>query len=322
MNGGERSKAPVFIVGSPRSGTTLLYHMLLSAGDFVIYRTESQVFNLLEPRFGDLSNQGNFRRMFQAWKNSRLFRETNLDERDLATPVSNCRNGGEFLRVVMEVMARRQGKTRFADCTPEHALYLRRIKETLPDAVVIHVIRDGRDVALSLARQAWVKPFAWDRGREVEIAALYWEWVVGKTKRAASALGESFLEVRFEHLVQRPQETLDAVGEFIGQPLDYDSIRQVGVGSVSQPNTSFSDAQNFDPVARWKSTMSPRVLANVQALVGPTLQSFNYELADGLQDATGLPRPDFYRFYWDAKLFLKQKTSVGRMFASTDLSWV
>ena len=49
---GARSKAPVFVLGCPRSGTTLLYHMLLSAGNFAVYRAESQVFNLLEPRFG------------------------------------------------------------------------------------------------------------------------------------------------------------------------------------------------------------------------------------------------------------------------------
>ena len=41
----DRSLAPVFVVGSPRSGTTLLYHMLLSAGRFAIYRAETHVFN-------------------------------------------------------------------------------------------------------------------------------------------------------------------------------------------------------------------------------------------------------------------------------------
>src|SRR6516165_2903756 len=46
-----RSKAPVFVLGSVRSGTTLLYHMLLSSGGFAVYRTESHAINLLEPRF-------------------------------------------------------------------------------------------------------------------------------------------------------------------------------------------------------------------------------------------------------------------------------
>ena len=54
-----RKKAPVFVLGCVRSGTTLLYHMLLSAGGFAVYRAESNVFNLLEPRFGDLSVRRN-----------------------------------------------------------------------------------------------------------------------------------------------------------------------------------------------------------------------------------------------------------------------
>ncbi len=53
-----RSTAPVFVVGCPRSGTTYLYHVLLSAGNFAVYRAESEVFHLLEPAFGDLSVAG------------------------------------------------------------------------------------------------------------------------------------------------------------------------------------------------------------------------------------------------------------------------
>ena len=76
---GARSKAPVFVLGCPRSGTTLLYHMLLSAGNFVVYRAESQVFNLLEPRFGDLSIARNKRKLLQTWEDSALFTKTGLE---------------------------------------------------------------------------------------------------------------------------------------------------------------------------------------------------------------------------------------------------
>src|SRR6201993_2188757 len=105
-----RSKAPVFVLGCPRSGTTLLYHMLLSAGNFAVYRAESQVFNLLEPRFGDLSAERNRRRMFEAWKNSSLFTKTGLDPRQIEQElITKCENSGDFLRLVMEAMARQQG---------------------------------------------------------------------------------------------------------------------------------------------------------------------------------------------------------------------
>jgi len=55
----KQMKPPVFIVGSPRSGTTLLYHMLLSAGGFAVYLTESKVFDLVFPQFPNLNSPEN-----------------------------------------------------------------------------------------------------------------------------------------------------------------------------------------------------------------------------------------------------------------------
>src|ERR1700741_4925371 len=95
-----RSKSPVFVLGCPRSGTTLLYHMLLSAGNFVVYRAESQVFNLLEPRFGDLGVPRNRQRMLDAWQGSSLFTKTGLDAQAIRDEVmAKCQNAGDFLRI-------------------------------------------------------------------------------------------------------------------------------------------------------------------------------------------------------------------------------
>src|SRR5438128_853659 len=74
-----RSRSPVFVVGCPRSGTTLLYHMLLSAGNFAVYRTEANDINLLEPRFGDLSVPRKPRRLLAAGYNRRLYTLFGLD---------------------------------------------------------------------------------------------------------------------------------------------------------------------------------------------------------------------------------------------------
>src|SRR5438270_2319026 len=237
---GTRSKAPVFVLGCPRSGTTLLYHMLLSAGNFVIYRAESQVFNLLEPRFGDLRVPRNKCKLLDAWRSSPLFAKSGLDAHQLdAEVITKCTNGGDFLRIMMEAMARQQGVERWADCTPDHLLYLDRIKETIPDALIVHIIRDGRDVALSLEKQGWIRPLPWDQGKELQAAALYWEWIVNTGRAHGRALGADYKEVRYEDLVDDPNATLAGLGEFIGQKLDYSEIERVGIGSVSQPNTSF-----------------------------------------------------------------------------------
>src|SRR5260370_6311729 len=152
-----RSLAPVFVLGCGRSGTTLLYHMLLSAGNFAVYRVESNAINLLEPRFGDLSVARNKRHLLQAWYDSRLFTLSGLDKEEVAAKVmSECRNGGDFLRIIISDMGSKQGAERWADTTPEHLLHLHRIKETIPEALVIHIIRDGRDGALSTDKQGYI----------------------------------------------------------------------------------------------------------------------------------------------------------------------
>src|SRR5579864_7920133 len=136
-----RSLAPVFVLGCGRSGTTLLYHMLLSAGNFAVYRTESNAINLLEPRFGDLSTRRNKEKLMEAWLGSKLFERSGLDAKAITVKVmAECRNGGDFLRIIMGEMTRQQNVERWADCTPEHLLHLGRIKETIPEALIIHII--------------------------------------------------------------------------------------------------------------------------------------------------------------------------------------
>ena len=139
----------------------------------------------------------------------------------------------------MDAMGRKQGMERWADCTPDHLLAMQRIKETIPDALVIHIIRDGRDVALSLERQHWIRTLPWDRGKELQAAALYWEWVINKGRENGKALGADYKEIHYEDLVQSPQEVLAGIGEFIGQELDYAKIQRVGIGSISRPNSFF-----------------------------------------------------------------------------------
>src|SRR5438874_4185126 len=96
-----RKRAPVFVLGCVRSGTTLLYHMLLSSGGFAVYRTESNAINLLEPSFGDLSITKNKKRLMQVWLNSKLFWCSGLDADAItAKLMANCTNGGNFLRIV------------------------------------------------------------------------------------------------------------------------------------------------------------------------------------------------------------------------------
>ena len=235
---------PVFVIGCGRSGTTLLYHMIVSSGNFANYRTESNVINLLEPRFRPLSSAKNKRRMLDAWYNSKLYTRSGLQPAELEPIVmAQCQNGGDFLRIIMELMCAKQGVERWAETTPEHLLYLRRIKETIPEALIVHVIRDGRDVALSWEKLRQIRALPWDRQRLAMSAGIHWEWIVKRGREVGRTLGNDYIEVHYEDVVRKPREVLARLEPFIDHDLNYDRIQKVAIGSVAVPNTAFKDGQ-------------------------------------------------------------------------------
>lgn len=323
-----RSTAPVFVVGSPRSGTTYLYHMLLSAGNFAVYRAESEVFHLLEPRFGDLSVARNKKHLLAVWFKTRLFTATGLEGEPLEERIMReCRNGGDFLRIVMDEMARHQGVKRWAECTPDHILYLPRIKQTIPEALVIHIIRDGRDVALSMEKQGWPRQLPWDGMSRRMAGGLYWEWMIRKGRKAGAQLGSDYIEVRYEDLVSAPREVLEHLSSFVDQELDYDEIQRVAIGSVSRPNTSFQEERGdggFIPIGRWRKFYSPEQAAMFEELVGESLQELGY--ARSTEADPGRLALSFLRAQYDAvfeaKFYLKTRTPLGRFLVTRDLSKV
>ena len=292
--------------------------MLLSSGGFAVYRSESNVFNLLVPRFGGMRLGSDRRSLMDSWLRSMLFRVSGLNANEIELKIMNeCRSGGDFLRLVMEDVARVQGVARWADCTPDHLLYMQEIKRQIPDALFIHIIRDGRDVALSYVKQGWSHPLPWDRNEGLGVAGLYWEWVVRKGREQGSRLGADYLEVRFEELIANPQQTLSRLGEFIVHDLDYELIQRAGIGSVSQPNTSFAGESkgSFNPVARWKTKMSTGEIAAFEGLVGDFLREMGYATFSEPKRGLGLRQARLRATYlpiFETKQWIKTKTPLGR----------
>jgi hypothetical protein len=265
--------------------------MLLSAGDFAVYRAESNLFNLLVPRFRGMRSAADRQEALNLWLRSKLFRVSGLDAHEISAKImAECRSGGDFLRIVMQEVARKQGTARWADCTPDHLLYMEEIKRQIPDALFIHIIRDGRDVALSYVKQGWSYPLPWDRDERLGVAGLYWEWVIRKGREQGKRLGADYQEVRFEELITNPQETLARLGSFIDHDLDYDRIQRAGIGSVSRPNSSFAteSEETFNPVARWKTKMPPEQIAAFEELVGDFLLELGYSLSSEPKQKTSL----------------------------------
>ena len=316
------SARPVFVVGCPRSGTTLLYHMILSSGDFAIFPFESDTFRILAPRFPGLMSVADRKKLLDFWLGSENGTRSGLDRSDIEQrTLEECRTAGDFLRIVMEALCRKQCVHRWAEKTPDHTLYIAQIKHLFPDALVVHVIRDGRDAALSLANFGRISPIPWEMTSKLLSFGIYWKWMVQKGRAAGRTIAPDYYELHFEDLVQNPQETLARLGEFIDHEMNYERILQVGVGSVSRPDSSFgssSSAKGFKPVGRWNKYYSLEELARFEALVGDCLEEVGYALATSARQK---PRTavliraisSFYTLQLEGKHRLKVGTPLGRL---------
>jgi hypothetical protein len=317
---GARSKAPVFVLGCGRSGTKLLYHTLLSAGGFAVYHAESNAFNLIGLRFGNLAKYKNRRALLDHWLKSKLFYRSGLTREEIEPKIlAECHNAADFLRILMETIARKQGMERWAESTPLHLLYLPLIKKLFPDALIVHIIRDGRDVTTSLNRIGWIKPLPWDKKRRLLAPALFWRWIVSKGRKYGRSMASDYMEVHFEDLVQKPRETLLQLGAFIDHNLDYDRIQRHAQGTLRDPNSSFRGdgaETESNPIGRWKALLSGAEVSQVESVIGNLLRETGYELAGD----EALRRPSLpislmsflYPIYFDLKLWLKTHTPLAR----------
>jgi sulfotransferase family protein len=318
----DRSRFPVFVMGCHRSGTNLLYDMLLSSGGFAIYRGLLPVFETLIPRFGGLDQRHNRERLLQTWLRSKGFRRTGVNADTLSSRILNeCNSGADFIRVVMESVAQDQGAQRWAVYDPDNVLHIESLKAGIPNALFLHIIRDGRDIALSLKKMGGFSPLPWDRAETPSLVAtaLYWEWMVRNGRRAGSKFPGDYKEVHYEDLILQPRETLEKVGAFLEHDLDYERIVESGLGRLSESNSSFreeNNAEKINPLGRWKQRLSPENVAAIEGAVGDCLEEYGYSLslpkAERKIGMRGKFQRFLYRRYLSGKMWFKQNTPAGR----------
>jgi hypothetical protein len=319
----ERRQCPVFVIGCHRSGTNLMYDTLLSSGGFAIHRGFLPIYKMLIPRFGRIDKRENRKRIVETWLRSKGFRRSGLDAGSISEQLmAGCRTGGDFIRIVMDNIAREQKAPRWALYDPDNALRMAEVKRDFPNALFVHMIRDGRDIALSLKKMGGFQPLPWDRkSRGLEATAMFWEWVVRRGRKGGRQFPNDYIEVRYEDLVSNPRETLNRLGPFLDHDLDYDRIQQRALGRLTESNSSFREEQatkeKINPVGRWKERLTPAQVGALEALVGECLAEIGYTLTmPESERRPGMREASFrmeYLNYLDTKWWAKMNTPLGRL---------
>lgn len=243
--------APIFIIGAPRSGTTLLR---------VILDTHPEVSAWPEtPWLSGMAGKGGSLRTF--------VNRVAQDDRGLVAAVRTMEEedviaaGRAFVEELMRRHLERTDASRLAFKTPLDILYLDFLVELLPHAKFIHILRDGRDVALSHVGKKGTNFHRVLSGRRLtlENAMANWCHLVDRANRFLAQADVASRTVRYEELVRDPEAEAQALCEFLGleyrpEMLDYASARhdfpswEAGSSDVRARN-----GVRDDSVGKWRS---------------------------------------------------------------------
>lgn len=269
---------PIFVVGSPRSGTTLLYHLLIAADPFPIYMAESRVMTCSE-YYGNLTEKSRSQFLNDFFR-SRQFARSGLDEKRFRRKVDvDAITYVDFLRIFMDEISDMQGKVRWVEKTPGHLRHMNTLAETFDTAKFIHMVRDGRDVALSMRKLRWTHEYGGSQVLQLLEAAKRWEEDVQQARRSRRRLPDRVLEIKYEDFVADPDHALERVGAFADVSLSLRPPRSAHADSLQAPNTAFPEKMegiSDEAVGRWRVQLTTKEQAALHAVVGDSLREFDY----------------------------------------------
>lgn len=290
MTGGPAEPAgpPFFVVAAARSGTTLLRVMLdrhpmlaiPGEGHFIphLWSTRerygrSGVVERPEVWLTDLAKHPSFR----FW---------NLPIEDVRVELDGRTALGfaEAVDAAYRAYARKAGKPRWADKTPDYIDHLPLLADLFPAARFVHMIRDGRDVALSTID---LKRFH----RRAATCAHFWSRQVGGAMRQGKELGpDRYLELRYEDLLDEPERELRRLCAFVDLPfeealLEHDEHDLEKLPERFRPIHSRLALPPTKGLRDWRSQMPPSEVAEFEAVAGAQLSAAGYALAAGAPGA-------------------------------------
>jgi hypothetical protein len=275
----------VFFVGCSRSGTTLLRRIGDAHPELAVAGEQHWLPRFWEWRIGVAPDGTVTRNLLDMLLADRRFKSLKLPFRRVAELVENGpKHYGRFVTELFDLYGEAQNKRYVGEKTPKYTRYLPTLNELWPHAKVVHLIRDGRDVALSLLE--WDKAernvgrFATWNEDPVTTAALYWEWNVRLGREASVLLGPNrYYELRYESLVADPELEMRRLCDFLGLAYDPAMLRFHEGRTRSKAGLSAKNA--WQPVTaglrNWRAQMATEHLTRFEAAAGDLLRELGYE---------------------------------------------
>jgi hypothetical protein len=271
-----------FVVGVGRSGTTLLRLMLDAHPELAIGPETQFVPDLIH-----------LRNPVEAIIGSRTWGDFGLDPAEFARRAADHDLSG-VLRAFYGLYAEVQGKSRWGEKTPGYVRNMDSIAPVLPEAHFIHLIRDGRDVALSRRARGM------GAGKPMAATAELWRKRIESARRQAKGLNGRYMELRYEDLVADPEPSLqrvceliqlefdaamlrhsDGAGERLAELGDLDAEGSKQARDAGERAGAHARAKQPASTARtgaWRTEMEAGDRHEFEAVAGPLLRELGYDV--------------------------------------------
>lgn len=260
----------IIIVGSGRSGTSYLQRTLRDTLDIGFFREPKYIIPVYQrlSRFGNLDNSENLQRLVKYILQDGIFEHLSTVKNipsiydELFPRISEPTYSG-VLYAIFAYIAEKQEKSRLGYKFPSDITHLSELAEIFPTARFVHMMRDGRDVAISLLNQSW--------GAENLFAgSRFWSRQTRKGRADGRNLSDRYIEIRYENFIENSDEVALKLGEFLNRGQNIEQVQ----GFV----TKVKDTKKVSSVYGWKATLSKEQVFLCEAAAGSELQACGYEL--------------------------------------------
>ncbi|MGM0587757.1 MAG: sulfotransferase family protein [Bacteroidota bacterium] len=264
--------APIFIGGSPRSGTTLMRVIIDSHQQFCC-GPESNMLRYLDPI--------KFQEVTLAW----LPKNFDMEHSEVQAMMARSSSLAEFMDIFFKKYRKQRGTKRWADKTPINVHYINFIFHYFPNAHFIHMIRDGRDSISSMRhfpRHKIVNGELVPVDVTNPISQCADTWVKYVEAGLAHRDDDRYHEVKYEQLVREPETTLKKLSSDLDIPFDSNMLEFYRSKAKSRDikrmpqNPEATQPIFSSSMGRWKDDLSPEELDTVYDIAGELLKKLNY----------------------------------------------
>ena len=263
----------------PRSGTTL-FSSILDAHPDIAISPETHFYTRCRHREEGANREPSLEKLWTCLQQQPGFRDMAFSDEEkqrIQERISAGQDGppAGVLRAVETTYAERSGAEAWGEKTPDHLQHVPDILHDFPDAVVVAIVRDPRDVCLSLRGMPW----NYDSLPE---SALKWRRYARLTEDFRRDYASQFREVRYEDLLEDPERVVRRILEWIGASFDASVLayheRQAGPADAQREPWKEKAYQSIDPgnKNKWRDQMAPGERMVVERVAGSMMRAKDY----------------------------------------------